>query len=126
MKAVQTIRRVGFRKWYERELMSSHAHLVLVLLCALGLLGSFEAFAKEAEVGSRLVLAACALASAVIGLWALRRYLYLLQHAEFVADQAMCRGCARYAKWDLVGEEEPQRRMQVCCRGCGRRWHISL
>jgi hypothetical protein len=126
MKAVQTIRRVGFCKWYERELLSSHAHLVLLLLCTLGLVGSFEAFSQSPDVGSRLVVAACALVSAVIGLWALRRYLYLLQHAEYVADQAVCGGCQSYAKWDLLHEEEPQRRMEVCCRRCGRRWHISL
>jgi hypothetical protein len=126
MKAVQTIRRIGFSRWYERELLSSHAHLVLLLLCTLGLLGSFEAFSKDADVGSRLVLAACALASAVIGLWSLRRYLYLLKHAEYVADQAVCGGCQTYAKWDLLKEEEPQRRMEVCCRRCGQRWHISL
>jgi hypothetical protein len=26
------IRKVGFRKWYERELLSSHAHMVLAFL----------------------------------------------------------------------------------------------
>ena len=32
MKIAQTIRQAGFRKWYERELIQSHAHLVLLVL----------------------------------------------------------------------------------------------
>src|SRR5690348_13806538 len=37
------VRRVGFRKWYERELLTSHAHMVLAFLAVIGMLGSFEA-----------------------------------------------------------------------------------
>ena len=37
MKLADGIRKHGFRKWYERELLQSHAHLVLTFLCAIGL-----------------------------------------------------------------------------------------
>jgi hypothetical protein len=36
MKLAEGIRRHGFRKWYERELLQSHAHLVLCFLCVIG------------------------------------------------------------------------------------------
>ena len=126
MKAVQKIRRLGFRKWYERELLQSHMHLVLLLLCSLGMLGSAEAFSQRPVLSSQLTMLACALVSAAIGLWALRRYLYLLNHAEYVADQAVCRQCDAYAKWDIADENPGERRFNVCCRKCGNRWAIDL
>jgi len=126
MTAVQTIRRRGFLKWYERELLQSHAHLVLLLLASLGLLASAEVYSRHVPLADQLVLLLCASISAVIGVWALRRYLYLLNHAEYVADQAVCHGCDTYARWDLLDERENGARLHVCCRKCGHRWEISL
>ena len=126
MSAVQTMRRVGFRKWYERELLQSHLHLVLLLLSVIGLLGAAEVFDRHAALPTQLTLVACTLASACIGLWALRRYLYLLRHAEFVADQAVCGGCEAYAKWDITREDAAAPGMRVRCRRCGHVWDIAL
>ena len=49
------IQRLGFRKWYERELLSSHAHLVLALLSVVAMLASLEAFSGPvlAIIGGR-------------------------------------------------------------------------
>jgi hypothetical protein len=126
MNAARAIRRLGFRKWYERELLESHAHLVLLLLSTLGLLGSAEAYSLQLPIGSQLDVLACAVASAVIGVWSLRRYLYLLAHAEFVADQAVCRGCETYAKWEIQesAEDPAGERLRVRCRRCGHTWLI--
>ncbi|MBT2320850.1 hypothetical protein J7E62_00575 [Variovorax paradoxus] len=128
MNAARTIRRVGFRKWYERELLQSHVHLVLVLLSGIGLLGSAEAYSLRLPVSSQLLVLACAIASAAIGLWALRRYLHLLGHAEFVADQAVCRACDTYARWEIQDDEvQPAaERMRVRCKRCGHVWVIVL
>jgi len=126
MKSVQAIRRLGFRKWYERELLQSHLHLVLLLLSTLALFGAAEVFSERSAPGTRLAMLACAAVSAVVCVWALRRYLYLLNHAEFVADQAVCGRCESYGKWDVTGEEPAVPRMGVCCRKCGHQWHIAL
>mgnify|MGYP003454209120 CR=1 FL=1 len=53
MSAGKTIRRIGFRKWYERELLQSHANLVLLLLATLGLLGCAEAYSPRAALAPR-------------------------------------------------------------------------
>lgn len=45
------IRRFGFRKWYERELLSSHAHMLLALLSTIALLASFEGFQLSGRDG---------------------------------------------------------------------------
>jgi hypothetical protein len=127
MDARQTIRRIGFRKWYERELLRSHAHLVLLLLAALALLGAFEALSFRHSLLEQLELVACAAVSAALILWAMRRYLYLLSHAEHVADQAVCGSCDSYAKWELLPDQDADvQRLKVRCRRCDQRWLIRL
>lgn len=126
MKVAQTIQRLGFRKWYERELIQSHLHLVLLLFSALGLLGSAEAYERSAPAPEQLWIGLCAAASAAIGAWALRRYLYLLMHAEQVANQANCPDCQAYARWTIEDHDDVQQRLQVRCRQCGHRWPIDF
>lgn len=125
-----SIQRRGFRKWYERELLVGHSHLLLVLLCTLALVGAMEAFTSQPD-GQRLLMAASVVLSAAIGLWALRRYLFLLMRAEFIANQAVCSACQAYGRWTVEAHEAADEargrpaRLQVCCRGCGQRWLIE-
>ena len=126
MSAGQTIRRIGFRKWYERELLQSHANLVLLVLATLGLLGCAEAYSARLALADQLQVLAAAVASAAIGLLALRRYLYLLNHAEFVANQATCERCGSYARLEMLDENVATNRLQVRCRNCGHQWPIDL
>jgi hypothetical protein len=122
----ERMRQIGFRKWYERQLMLSHAHLVLLLLAVLALLGGVEAFSRSKPWTDQILIAACVLAGIAISVLALRRYLFLLNHAEWVADQAVCRQCERYALWDLTAEEHGGRRLNVRCRHCRHEWQIEL
>jgi hypothetical protein len=122
------IRRVGFRKWYERELLSSHAHMALSLISAVAMMASFEAF-RGASVGEKLMNTAFVLVSAAIALWSMRRYLYLLMHAEEMANQANCPQCQAYG---LLQLQDPQDRrhpdgplVPVCCKRCGFRWNLE-
>jgi hypothetical protein len=118
------VKRVGFRKWYERELLSGHAHMVLALLCAIAIMAGMEAF-KGGTIGEKLTDVVLVLVSAVIGVWALRRYLYLLMHAETVANQANCPGCQSYGLFDIISEDRPNQSAGVRCRRCAREWHIN-
>lgn len=117
------IRKVGFRKWYERELLSSHAHLLLALLCTIALMAALELFQggtpseKLADVGLFII-------SGTVGLWALRRYLYLLMHAEAVADQANCPNCAEYGRLSVVEEDRRNGQVLVKCRKCSHEWKL--
>jgi hypothetical protein len=129
MNTRRTIQRVGFRKWYERELLQSHGHLVLLIFCVLALLGAAELYAGRAGWLSQLSALLCAGVSAVVGFWALRRYMYLLGHAQHVADQAFCPACHVYARWNIEDDAQegaPEQRLRVRCRGCSNVWHIAL
>jgi hypothetical protein len=119
------VRRVGFRKWYERELLSSHAHMVLAFLAMIALLGSFEAM-RGAALGDQLLNLLGVLASASIGIWALRRYLFLLMRAEDVANQASCGDCGTYGRFRVVGEHPQSQETLVCCLKCQHNWTISV
>jgi len=135
MAIPQSIERRGFRKWYERELLVGHSHLVLLLLSTLALLGGMEAFGEPGT--ERLLMGTCVLVATAVGLWALRRYLFLLTRAEHIANQAACAQCQAYGRWTVessaaarpaaAGEADDGTPpcMHVCCRGCGWRWEIE-
>jgi hypothetical protein len=122
------IERRGFRKWYERELLRGHSQLLLLVLAALGVMGGLEAFTERGG-GNRLLLVASLLAAAVIGAFALRRYLFHLLRAEAVANQAVCGECKAYGRWHIEHTEpaaDDDGVLAVCCGKCGHRWRIEL
>jgi hypothetical protein len=120
MKLAEGIRRHGFRKWYERELLQSHAHLVLTFLCLLGLFAAFEGAWRYRDWSD----AAAGLACAAVGTWALRRYLRLLTAAEAVAHQADCPKCKAYGRLELIGAEQGGELVHVRCRSCQHEWDM--
>jgi hypothetical protein len=118
------VRTHGFRKWYERELLRGHAHLLLTLLCTIGLLAGFEALSATRRPLDWMVDIVAVVLCGGAGAWSLRRYLYLLMHAEAVANQASCPGCGVYARLrPLPGPRADA--LPVACRGCGREWTIE-
>ena len=127
MRLSDGIRRHGFRKWYERELLQSHVHLALTFLCAIGLFAAFEAALHFTSWTDRTIDAFAILACGGIGVWALRRYLYLLMHAEHAANQADCPKCGAYGRFTLVdGTATPSVvPVKVCCRQCAHQWTID-
>ena len=118
------VRRVGFRKWYERELLSSHAHMVLAVLGVIALIASFEAM-RGATADERVLNTLFVLLSAAVSFWALRRYLFLLMRAEVVANQANCADCGEYGRFSVVGEAHEGCEARVCCLKCAHKWTIS-
>lgn len=118
------VTRLGFRKWYERELLGSHAHLVLALLALIATVASLEVIGGGTPA-ERLMDAAFVLLSGGITLWALRRYLYLLMRAEDLANQATCESCQAYGRFSVEEEHRPSRTTRVRCTRCGHRWNIT-
>jgi hypothetical protein len=124
MRLIDGIRRLGFRKWYERELLKSHAHLTLTFLCTVAVFAAFEGALTFRSLQDQIVNALAIVAAGGIGIWALRRYLYLLMHAEFVANQADCPQCGAYARFKLIESPAGDGAITVCCRECAHQWMI--
>jgi hypothetical protein len=125
MTLAEGIRRLGFRKWYERTLLQSHAHLAGTFLCLIGVFGAFEAAARFANWHEQILDYGAVLLFAGSGVWALRRYLFLLQHAELAAHQAECPHCKAYGRLDLIEADASGEQVKVRCRGCGHGWVID-
>lgn len=125
MQLAEGIRRHGFRKWYERQLLQSHGHLALTFLCVIGLFATIEAASQFTSWSDRASDMLSVLLCAGAGLWALRRYLYLLNHAEYVANQADCPQCKTYARFELASDKATDESTPVRCRKCGHCWTIE-
>ena len=123
-RLIESFRRIGFRKWYERQLLSSHAHMVLAFLSAIAVVGSMEAFRGaqgDAQMTNVLFVVVCA----AIGAWAIRRYVFLLMRAEQAANQASCPDCGDYGRFQVVGHRPRVREIDLRCRKCERGWIFS-
>lgn len=126
MRLAEGIRRHGFRKWYERQLLKSHAHLAFTFLCLVGVFAAIESMLGAQAWSERVDNIATALLCAAAGLWALRRYLHLLSRAELAAHQAECPQCKAYGRLELVESDATGERVVVRCRGCSHGWRIEL
>ena len=124
MKLADGIRKHGFRKWYERELLQSHVHLLLTFLCMIGVFAAVEAIRDSTDRADRLFDLAAIIVCALVGVWALRRYLYFLNHAESSANQADCPQCETYGRFKLEAEDTHEGSMRVCCNKCSHQWTI--
>jgi hypothetical protein len=122
-RLAEGVKRFGFRKWYERQLLSSHAHMVLAFLSTIALVASMEAF-RGANGDTRLVDVLFVVVCAAIGAWALRRYVFLLMRAEQTANQASCPDCGEYGRFRVVGQRPRLEEIDVRCDRCARDWVI--
>jgi hypothetical protein len=127
------IRKLGFKKWYERQLIEGHAYLVTCFLCMILVMALLEDFSFRAPGLKPLAMLALIAGGGLIGLFSLRRYGAIMGEAERLSDRSRCEGCGAYAKFDVlesggslgpsqVGDGAPATWLRVRCRKCGREW----
>lgn len=115
-----SIRRLGFRRWYERQLIDGFASMITAVLSAILILVCLEA-AEFRVVNARLFwLLAISFAGGVIAALTLRRFMWVLARAERYGDKSTCAGCATYARFELLGEDAGT--LRVRCRKCAHEW----
>ena len=118
-----SIGKLGFQRWYERELLYCHSWLVACVLCAFALLAVLEDV-NLAESGWRAAPAVLtAFVAGCIAWYALARYLSMLMRALYVAERSTCPRCGTHGKYRLVGATP--RAMTVHCRRCDGEWSIQ-
>jgi ABC-type nickel/cobalt efflux system permease component RcnA len=99
--------------------------MALTFVCMIGALAALEAASTDSSWTDQLVNVASMLICGGAGVWALRRYLWLLTHAERAANQADCPSCGTYARFQLVQADALGEQARVCCRQCGHHWTIE-
>lgn len=119
MEPARSIGRLGFRKWYERRLIESHAWLVTALLCVIVIAASLELLTFKHTLLAWLGNAGLMFFAGLIVWHGMRRFLAILTEAEHFGSQSTCTSCRRYGSFSVIAES-PQ--MTVRCRKCGHEW----
>jgi hypothetical protein len=119
MEPAHSIARLGFRKWYERRLIESHAWLVTALLCAIVIAVSLEGLSFKGNLLVALGPVGVLFFAGLIAWHGVRRFLALLAEAEHFGSQSTCASCRKYGVFTVVAEAP---RMSVRCRKCGHEW----
>jgi len=140
MDPTATITRLGFRKWYERELIKSHAALVTCFLCGI-LIAALVETLNFREFGWRpLSMMLLIAGTAVLGWSSWRAYITVLKRAEVYGERSSCPNpeCLTYGRFDVLSsgvDSVPSASaqavapldyawMQVKCRKCGTGWRM--
>jgi hypothetical protein len=119
MEPARSIGRLGFRKWYERRLIESHAWLVTALLCVIVIAASLELLTFKHTLLAWLGNAGLMFVAGLIVWHGMRRFLAILIEAEHFGSQSTCTSCRKYGAFSVIAEA-PQ--MTVRCRKCGHEW----
>ena len=116
MEPADSIRRLGFARWYERRLIEGHAGFVSVFFCMIAIAACFEELSFRGSSLRLLFYTAIVAAAGAIGIYGLVRYQNILVEAEQLGEQATCRACGAYARFRLISPSE------VRCRKCANEW----
>ena len=130
MRIDEGIRRHGFRRWYERQLIEGHAYLVTAVFALIAVLLILETLDFERSIGGILGMVAIAGAGGAVCLFAFRQFSRLMFGAEFLAGQACCPKCAAYGRFRVIHAIDAPgaldgRAMTVRCRLCEAEWTIG-
>lgn len=134
MELSEGIRKIGFRRWHERQLLQGHLYLASALLCLVLVLAALEGFASRELSTDFFVGLALVLGGGAVGVWALLRYIQMLVMAQHAADRSVCARCKAYGLLEATGSGARRSGgatdvviapTRVRCRRCGNEWTIE-
>lgn len=138
MDPTASIRKLGFRRWYERQLIVSHAALVTCLLCGITLAALIEQISLFKFDLDSLSMVGVALGAIVLGGLSWRQYITVLARAERYGEASTCPECQTYGRFEIVAtgmDAEPSPAaeavaplesawLRVKCRKCATQWRM--
>jgi hypothetical protein len=121
------IAKMGFRRWYERQLIESHVYFVTAFLSLIMVIAGLEAFSEAAHLSTRILMLALVLVGGVLCVWSFVRYQFMLSRAVRAAERSTCSNCASYGVLDVVRCSGPDAApwLRVRCRKCAHEWTIE-
>ena len=130
MSVDDAVRERGFRRWYERQLIESHAYLVTGLLSLFMMAIAIEMIEFRESVSNAIMLAAVAAVGGWLTLFAWKQFSRLLFRAEALAEQAVCAQCATYGRFEVLDARDASdsvtgRSFCVRCRKCQYEWRMG-
>ena len=135
MRVTEYVHRYGFRRWYERQLIESHAYLALAFVALILLLAGLEVLGDMAGGTRYLFVLLAAAGGGLLMVVAWRRFIALLKRAEQFAEAATCPQCKAWGKFRVLGQEtEPEEAppeagqphwLRVRCTKCENEWRLG-
>ncbi len=119
----RAIARLGFRKWYERQLIEAHAWLVTALLVAVVIAVVLEGISFRRPLMEMVPLVGLLFVGGLICWHGTRRFLVLLAQATRLAEDSTCGSCGAYGRFEVT--EAFAERMRVRCRKCANEWMLG-
>lgn len=137
MEPVPGITRLGFRKWYERQLIAGHAALVTCILCMIAVAICLEEFTRQAPLPAVMILLGGVAVASVVGWKCLRYYQHAMVEAWRFGECSVCRKCETYGRFNVLSsgvmtsmatatDPSPNAMvwMNVACKKCGNIWRM--
>ena len=118
MEPADSIRRLGFARWYERRLIEGHAWFISGFFCLIAIAACFEELSFRGSAARLLFYVAIVAAAGAIGIYGLVRYQKILVEADELGEHATCGACGAYARFRLISASE------VRCRKCSHEWRL--
>jgi hypothetical protein len=118
MEPADSIRRLGFARWYERRLIEGHVWFITVVFCMIAIAACMEELSFHGSFARLLFYVTVVLAAAAIAFYSLVRYQNILAEAEQLGERATCGACGAYARFKLISSA------QVRCRKCDNEWRL--
>ena len=117
MEPADSIRRLGFARWYERRLIEGHAWFISGFVCITAIAACMEELSFRGSPARLLLYVIVVAAAAGIGIYALTDQ-KILAEAEQLGEHATCSACGAYARFKLISPS------QVRCRKCDNEWRL--
>jgi len=118
MEPADSIGRIGFSRWYERQLIEGHAWLVTGFLCMIAIAACVEELSFRGSFVRLLAYVGMVFAAGGIGIYGLQRYQRIMVQAESLGEHATCAGCGAYARFKMISAHA------VRCRKCAHEWRL--
>ena len=135
MEPAAGIRKLGFKRWFERQLIESHAYLVTVFLCLVLVIAVFEQLGSRAGALERALMYAAIIGGGALGIVSWNRYRVILFRALHLAERSTCKNCGAYARFSVLdstrvhAEDDADDRdgvwLKVKCKTCGHEWTMG-
>src|SRR5687768_13591064 len=106
MTPAEGITKLGFRQWYERELIEGHAYLVTSFMSLILTAACVEQLDWRGPIGYAALTLCAVLLGAALCLGALQRYSFMLARAECFGAQSSCSQCAVYGLLQVTGADD--------------------
>ena len=123
MDPIENIRRLGFKRWYERQLIDSHACLVTALLAGILIAICIESVHLSRFDFNSLQMLAIIFVMGLVAIGSGRRFSAGLSRAEHFARKSVCPRCNSYAKFSILSNYGPG--LRVRCLKCPSEWTLS-